>query len=184
MPTIATDSLPPGTAAPDFFLPDVVSGTKISLGNFASQPALLVMFICAHCPYVVHVQNELVRLARDYQPKGAAFVAISANDAVKYPADGPEQLRVMATECEFPFPMLYDETQEVARAYTAACTPDFFLFDARRKLVYRGRLDESTPGNGRPVTGADLRAALDAVLEGAPAIQPQMPSLGCSIKWK
>jgi hypothetical protein len=142
------------------------------------------MFICAHCPYVVHVRNELVRLACVYQSKGAAFVAISSNDAVKYPDDGPGSLRAMATECEFPFPMLYDESQEVARAYTAACTPDFFLFDAQRKLAYRGRLDDSTPGNGKPVTGVDLRAALDAVPAGQPAPQPQMPSLGCSIKWK
>lgn len=184
MPTIATDSMPHGTAAPDFSLPDVVTGATISLRDFAGQPALLVMFICAHCPYVVHVRNELVRLARDYQPKGAAFVAISSNDAVKYPGDGPEGLRKMAAECEFPFPMLHDESQEVARAYTAACTPDFFLFDAQRKLAYRGRLDDSTPGNGKPVTGADLIAAFDAVLTSGPAPQPQMPSLGCSIKWK
>jgi peroxiredoxin len=184
MPTIATDSMPHGTPAPDFSLPDVVSGASVSPVDFAGKPALLVMFLCAHCPYVVHVREELVRLAREFQPRGAAFIAISSNDAVKYPADGPEGLRTMAVECAFPFPMLYDESQDVAHAYTAACTPDFFLFDTERKLAYRGRLDDSTPGNGRPVTGADLRAALEAVLAGSPAPEPQMPSLGCSIKWK
>ncbi len=145
MPTIATDSMPLGTSAPGFSLPDVVSGATISIGDFAAQPALLVMFICAHCPYVIHVRNELARLARDYQPKGVTFIAISSNDAVRYRDDGPDGLRRLASESEFPFPMLYDESQEVARAYTAACTPDFFLFDAQRKLAYRGRLDESTP---------------------------------------
>ncbi|MGH8048770.1 MAG: thioredoxin family protein [Chthoniobacterales bacterium] len=184
MPTIATDSLPHGTPAPDFSLPDVVTNSAVSLANFSGSSALLVMFICAHCPYVVHVREELVRLANEYQPKGAAFVAISSNDAVKYPDDGPDGLRAMAVECDFPFSMLYDETQQVAHAYRAECTPDFFLFDADRRLAYRGRLDESTPGNGKPVTGADMRAALDAVLAGKPAPHPQMPSLGCSIKWK
>jgi peroxiredoxin len=184
MPTIATDSLPPGTPAPGFSLPDVVAGREVSLTDFAGSSALLVMFICAHCPYVVHVREELVRLADEYQPKGAAFVAISSNDAVRYPDDGPDGLRAMAVQCKFPFPMLFDETQEIARSYCAECTPDFFLFDADRKLAYRGRLDESTPGNGRPLTGANMRAALDAVLAGQPAPQPQMPSLGCSIKWK
>lgn len=182
MPTIATDSLPLGTPAPDFSLPDVVAGSTVSLADFAGRPALLVMFICAHCPYVVHVREELVRLAQEFPSAG--LVAISSNDAVKYPADGPDALRKMAVECGFPFPMLYDESQDVARAYTAACTPDFFLFDAERKLAYRGRLDDSTPGNGKPVTGADLRAAFEAVLAGKPAPQPQAPSLGCSIKWR
>jgi peroxiredoxin len=184
MPTIATDSLPLGTTAPNFSLPDVVTNAAVSLADFADQSALLVMFICAHCPYVVHVREELVRLAKEYQPKGAGFVAISSNDAVKYPGDGPAGLRTMAVEGEFPFPMLFDETQEIARSYEAICTPDFFLFDAAKKLVYRGRLDDSTPGNGKPVTGADLRAALDAVLAGQSVPQPQLPSLGCSIKWK
>ena len=182
MPTIAADSMPPGTPAPDFSLPDVVSGATVSPGDFADKPALLVMFICAHCPYVVHVRGELVKMAKEYPD--AAFVAISSNDAVRYPDDGPAGLRAMAAECEFPFPMLFDETQETARSYMAECTPDFFLFDAQRKLAYRGRLDDSTPGNGKPVTGADLRAALGAVIAGRPAAQPQMPSLGCSIKWK
>ena len=182
MPTIATDSMPQGTAAPDFSLPDVVTGDTVSLAAFSDKSALLVMFICAHCPYVVHVRGALVNLAKEYTQ--VSFVAISSNDAVRYPADGPEGLRAMAVECEFPFPMLFDETQEVARSYQAECTPDFFLFDAERKLAYRGRLDDSTPGNGKPLIGADLRAAIDAVLAGSPAPQPQMPSLGCSIKWK
>lgn len=182
MPTIATDSMPLGTPAPDFSLPDVVSGASFSLANFAERPALLVMFICAHCPYVVHVRAELVRLARAFPAVG--FAAISSNDAGKYPADGPEALRAMAIECGFPFPMLYDESQEVARAYTAACTPDFFLFDGDRKLAYRGRLDDSTPGNGKLVTGADLRVAIELVLAGRPVPPPHAPSLGCSIKWR
>lgn len=182
MPTIATDSMPLGTPAPDFSLPDVGGGGAVRLADFAGKPALLVMFLCAHCPYVVHVRGVLVKLAKDYP--SAAFVAISSNDAVRYPDDGPDGLRRMATDCGFPFPMLFDETQEVARSYQAECTPDFFLFDADRRLAYRGRLDESTPGNGKPLTGSDLRAALDAALAGRPAPEPQMPSLGCSIKWK
>ncbi len=184
MPTIATDTMPLGAAAPDFTLPDVVTTSAVSLADVSGKSALLVMFLCAHCPYVVHVRGELAKLGAEYLPRGAAFVAISSNDAVKYPADGPDGLRAMAVEAGLPFPILFDETQEVARAYRAVCTPDFFLFDADRKLAYRGRLDESTPGNGKPVTGADLRAALDAVLAGQPVPAPQMPSLGCSIKWK
>ncbi len=182
MPTIAPDSLPSGTAAPDFSLPDVVTRSRVARADFAGRPALLVMFLCAHCPYVVHVRPELVRLAKEFPTAG--FVAISSNDAVKYPDDGPDGLRAMAVECGFPFPMLYDESQSVARAFTAACTPDFFLFDADQKLAYRGRLDDSTPGNGKPLTGADLRAALVAVMAGRPAPQPQSPSLGCGIKWR
>lgn len=182
MPTIATDSMPTGTPAPDFSLPDVVTGHTVALSDFAGSPALLVAFVCAHCPYVVHVRDEIVRIARDHQ--SLAVVAISSNDAIKYPEDGPEGLRAMAVSCGFPFPLLYDETQQVARAYTAACTPDFFLFDADRRLVYRGRLDDSTPGNGKPVTGADLRAAIGAVLAGGTPVANAQPSLGCSIKWK
>ncbi|MGC1480390.1 MAG: thioredoxin family protein [Chthoniobacterales bacterium] len=184
MPTTAPDSMPIGTTAPDFTLPDVVSHGPQALAEFPAESALLVMFICAHCPYVVHVRDELVELAKDYQGRGVGFLAISANDAVKYPDDSPEKLRVMAVEADFPFPMLYDESQDVARAYTAACTPDFFLFDGDRKLTYRGRLDESTPGNGKPVDGADLRRAIDATLAKAPVPTPHSPSLGCSIKWK
>lgn len=181
MPTIATDSMPAGSAAPDFSLPDVVTGKTVSPADFAGSPGMLVAFICAHCPYVVHVREEMVRLAKDHPQ--VAVIAISSNDAAKYPEDGPDGLRAMAEGCGFPFPMLYDESQDVARAYTAACTPDFFLFDDERKLAYRGRLDDSTPGNGKPVTGADLRAAIDAVLAGK-APEAAAPSLGCSIKWK
>jgi len=184
MATTATDSLPKGTPAPDLLLPDVVTGRILTLADFSGDRALLVMFICRHCPYVVHVREELIRLAKDYGPRGAAFVAISSNDALRYPDDAPSKLQGMAVEHAFPFPLLYDETQQVARAYKAACTPDFFLFDADRKLAYRGRLDDSTPGNGKPVTGADLRAALDEVLAGKPVTGEPKPSLGCSIKWK
>lgn len=182
MPTVATDSMPPGTAAPDFTLPDVAAGhAPVSRSDFAGHP-LLVIFLCAHCPYVVHVAPSLAQLAGEFP--GVAFVGISANDAVKYPADNPEGLRRFAAQFQLPFPVLYDESQDVARAYTAACTPDFFLFDATHRLAYRGRLDDSTPGNGRPLTGADLRAALAAVASGEAAPQPQHPSLGCSIKWR
>lgn len=184
MATEAINSMPLGTAAPAFSLPDVVTGQEVSLASLQPTRALLVMFICRHCPYVVHVREELLRIAQEYQPRGVWFVAISSNDAVKYPDDAPEKLREMAEECRFPFPMLYDETQQVARAYDAQCTPDFFLFDARKRLAYRGRLDDSTPGNGRPVTGVEMRAALDAVIGGLGAPAVQKPSLGCSIKWK
>lgn len=181
MATEALNSTPLGSPAPSFSLPDVVTGDLVS---FPDAKAVLVMFICRHCPYVVHVREEILRLAADYLPKGAAFIAISSNDAQKYPDDAPAKLKEMAVEHAFSFPMLYDETQQVARAYDAQCTPDFFLYDAERKLAYRGRLDESTPGNGKPVTGCDLRAALDAVLAGRPPAELQLPSLGCSIKWK
>ncbi len=184
MATTAPDSMPLGTPAPTFTLPDVVSDNPVSLSDFASDSAVLIMFICAHCPYVVHVRDELICLANDYQPKGVGFLAISANDAVKYPDDSPAKLRAMAVDHRFPFPMLYDESQDVARAYTAACTPDFFLFGPDLTLTYRGRLDDSTPGNGKPVTGNDLRAALDATLAGNPVPEPHSPSLGCSIKWR
>lgn len=177
-------SLPLGTFAPNFQLPDVVTDESVSLADFASSKALLVSFVCRHCPYVVHVRPELIQLANDYLPKGVAFVAISSNDAVRYPDDAPAKLREMVIETRFPFPLLYDESQEVARAYTAACTPDFFLFDGQQKLAYRGRLDDSTPGNGRPVTGRDLRAALDAILAGTAPNPEPLPSLGCGIKWR
>ncbi len=173
-----------GTEAPDFRLPDVVSGETVSLDSFRDDEALLVMFICRHCPYVKHVQEELARLGRDYQGKGVGIVAISSNDAAEYPDDAPESLREMAGELGFTFPFCHDESQEVAKAYTAACTPDFFLFDRERRLVYRGQLDDSRPQSGRPVTGSDLRAALDAVLGGQPVGPDQKPSLGCNIKWK
>ncbi len=176
--------LPIGTKAPDFTLPDVVSGTMTSLATFAGKPALLVMFICRHCPYVVHVRQELARLGKDYAGKAIGIVAISANDAVGYPDDAPEQLKAMAQEIGFTFPFCYDESQQTAKAYTAACTPDFFLFDAQRRLVYRGQLDDSRPGNGKPLNGKDLRAAIDAVLTGKPVNPTQQPSIGCNIKWK
>ncbi len=175
--------LPLGTTAPDFSLPDVVSGQSVSLERFAGQP-VLVMFICRHCPYVQHIKQELARLGRDYLKRRVGLVAISANDATAYPDDAPDQLKAMAQELGFTFPFCYDEAQAVAKAYTAACTPDFFLFDAARKLVYRGQLDDSRPGNGKPVTGRDLRAALDAVLAGQPVSSEQRPSIGCNIKWK
>jgi peroxiredoxin len=177
--------LPLGTPAPDFSLPDVVTGQTISLSTFADKPALLVMFICQHCPYVKHVQEELARIGRDYKDRGVGIVAISANDVEKYPEDSPENLKKMAETLGFTFPFCYDESQEVAKAFSAACTPDFFLFDADRKLVYRGQLDDSRPGlPDVPVTGKDLRAALDNLLAGKPIDPNQKPSLGCNIKWK
>ncbi|MEN9207673.1 MAG: thioredoxin family protein [Gloeomargarita sp. GMQP_bins_120] len=173
-----------GTPAPDFALPDVVTGQTISLSSFADKSALLVMFICRHCPYVKHIQHELAKLGQDYKDKDIGIVAISSNDAEKYPDDRPESLKEMAQELGFTFPLCYDETQEVAKAYRAACTPDFYLFDRERKLVYRGQFDDSRPGNDLPVTGKDLRAAIDAVLSGQPVSPDQKASLGCNIKWK
>ncbi len=176
--------LPLGTTAPDFRLPDAVSGRTASLAEVKSDKATLVMFICNHCPYVKHVQQELVRLAHDYQPKGVAIVAISSNDVKGYPEDGPDKMKLEAKRAGYPFPYLYDESQAVARSYQAACTPDFYLFDGRLKLVYRGRLDGATPGNEVPITGQDLRGALDAVLAGKTVNPDQKSSLGCNIKWK
>lgn len=178
-----SNMLPLGTPAPDFELPDTVSGRRLGLRQLASARATLVMFICNHCPYVKHVNPELVRLARDYQPRGVAMIAISANDAANYPADAPERMAEVAAEQGYSFPYLYDRSQDAARAYQAACTPDFYLFDGALRLVYRGRLDGSTPGNGVPLSGADLRGALDAVLAGEPLTADQQPSLGCNIKW-
>ncbi len=182
MPTPST-MLPLGTEAPDFSLPDT-DGRTVSRDDFAGAPALLVLFLCNHCPFVKHVQAELARIGRDYGARGIGIVAISSNDVVQYPQDGPEAMKLEKDQAGYPFPYLYDETQEVARAYRAACTPDSFLFDAMRRLVYRGQLDDSRPSNGRPVTGRDLRTALDAVLEGRPVAEEQVPSVGCSIKWK
>lgn len=175
--------LPLGTSAPPFSLPDV-SGKTVSIANFQNAPALLVMFICNHCPYVKHVRSGLAQLARDYQAKGAAIVAISSNDVVSHPDDSPAKMAVETKEAGYTFPYLYDESQAVARSYQAACTPDFFLFNREKQLVYRGQLDDSRPGNGIPVTGKDLRAALDAVLAGKPVASEQKPSIGCNIKWK
>ncbi len=173
-----------GTPAPEFRLEDVVSRHTVSLADFKDKKALLVMFICRHCPYVKHMQEELARMGQDYREKPAAIVAISSNDAEAYPDDAPESLREMAQELGFTFPFCYDQTQDVARAYSAACTPDFFVFDDKRALVYRGQLDDSRRGNTLPVTGRDLRAAIDAVLEGRPAPTDQKPSIGCNIKWR
>lgn len=180
----ALNSTPLGSPAPEFSLPDVVTGQTVSLADLPASKGLLVMFICRHCPYVVHVREEILRIAKDYHPKGLSLVAICSNDAVAYPDDAPDKLREMALAHQFPFPLLYDETQSVARAYDAVCTPDFFLYDSHRRLAYRGRLDESTPGNKLPVTGREMRHALNAVLEGRDAPAVQKPSIGCSIKWK
>ena len=173
-----------GTRAPDFSLTDVVTGKTVSLKTFAAKKALLVMFICQHCPYVQHVKEELARIGNDYASKEMAIVALSSNDIENYPEDSPENLKAMAEELGFNFPFCYDPTQAVAKAYSAACTPDFFLFDRERKLVYRGQLDTSRPGNGVPVTGKDLRAAMDAILSDRPVNSNQKPSMGCNIKWK
>lgn len=172
------------TPAPDFSLTDVATGKIISRDDFRGLKALLVMFICAHCPYVKHVEKGLAALGRDYAGKPIGIVAISSNDANTHPADSPAGLKQQAETQGFLFPYLYDETQQVARAYNAACTPDFFLFDAEFRLVYRGQFDRSRPGNGVPVTGEDLRAAIDTVLAGKPPLPDQRPSIGCNIKWK
>jgi len=175
--------LPLGTKAPDFSLPNI-DGGAVSLSDFRGKPAMLVIFMCNHCPYVQHVAAGLAQLARDYQAKGIGVVGISSNYVGTHPADSPEQMVREAEERGYTFPYLYDETQEVAKAYRAACTPDFYVFDKDHKLVYRGQMDDSRPGSGKPVTGADLRAALDAVLAGKPAPKDQKASIGCNIKWK
>jgi peroxiredoxin len=172
------------TPAADFHLPDVVSGVTVSLDSFAGKQALLVMFISRHCPYVQHVKHELARIGKDYAGRPLGIVAISSNYVTQYPDDAPDRLKEMAAELGLNYPICYDETQEVARAYGAACTPDFFLFDAHRRLVYRGQLDGARPRNDVPVTGADLRAAIDAVLAAQPVNPQQRPSVGCNIKWK
>jgi len=176
--------LPLWTEAPDFHLKDIVSDSEFSLATFSGKKALLVMFICRHCPYVKHVKQELAQIGKDYEEKNIGIIAISANDITEYPEDAPDSLKQMAKEEGYVFPYCYDDTQEVAKAYTAACTPEFFLFDEERKLVYRGQLDDSRPGNGLPVTGKDLRAAIDATLTNQPISGHQRPSIGCNIKWK
>jgi peroxiredoxin len=177
--------LPLGTQAPDFSLPDTVSGRMVSLKEVAGPEGTVVMFLCNHCPYVLHVNAEIVRIAHEFGPLGLGFVGISSNDAGAYPEDGPERMREQAREVGYPFPYLYDETQEVARAYDAACTPDFYVFDAGLRLVYRGQLDDSRPKrNPVPVTGTDLRAALEDVLAHRPPTERQRPSGGCNIKWR
>ena len=179
-----TTSIPLGFKAPEFSLSDVVSGKVLSFDDIKGSKGTLVMFICNHCPYVIHVREELIRLAKDYLPKGIGFVAISSNDVENYPDDRPDLMKELALEENFPFPYLYDESQSVAKAYDAACTPDFDLFDASEICVYRGRLDESRPGSGVPVTGKDMRAAMNSILNGQPMPVPQYPSMGCNIKWK
>lgn len=176
--------LPLGTIAPDFSLPDTVSGKTVSLHDVVGEKGLVVMFLCNHCPYVIHVNPEIVRVANDYLPKGIGFVGISSNDVEKYPDDAPGKMKIHAEKNGYPFAYLYDETQAVAKAYDAACTPDFYVFDKDLRLVYRGRLDDSRPRSGNPLTGRDLRAALDAVLEGREVPAVQYPSAGCNIKWK
>lgn len=180
-----SNMIPLKNKAPRFCLPDTVSGMHLSTQDVKGEKGLLVMFICNHCPYVVHINEEIVRLGKDYLPQGIGVVAISSNDVTHYPEDAPEFMQKVAKEQGYPFAYLYDEDQSIARAYDAACTPDFFLYDQNEELVYRGQLDDSRPGNNRPLTGKDLRAALDALLLGEkiPEIE-QRPSSGCNIKWK
>jgi len=184
MALTASTMLPLGTKAPDLNLPDVISNQTISIANFVGKKALLVMFICQHCPFVKHVQHQLAQIGRDYSKQNVAIVAISANDVNHYPDDAPEKLKEMAEELGFTFPFCYDESQGTAKTYTAACTPDFFLFDTDQRLVYRGQLDDSRPSNDQPVDGHDLRTALEQVLAGQSVRQDQKPSIGCNIKWK
>ena len=175
--------VPLGTPAPDFRLPDT-DGKTVALADSAGAPATLVAFICNHCPYVKHIRAAFAQLVKDYQAKGVTVIAINSNDATAYPDDSPAKMKDEKVAAGYTFPYLYDESQAVAKAYNAACTPDFFVYDKNRKLVYRGQMDASRPGNGKPNDGADLRAALDAVLAGKPAATTQMPSIGCNIKWK
>ena len=184
MAATETLQIPLGFTAPEFHLPDTVSGNHYTFGDLQGKKATVVMFICNHCPYVIHIKDELVKLAKDYLPKDIHFIAISSNDVEKYPADSPELMKTFAIENGFPFPYLYDESQDVAKAYFAACTPDFSVFDAENKCVYRGQLDNSRPKNDNPVTGKDIREALDAILSNVPVSQLQIPSIGCNIKWK
>jgi thiol-disulfide isomerase/thioredoxin len=176
--------LPLGTKAPQFDLPDTITGKHVQLNHSPQHIATVIMFICNHCPFVKHISPELTRLANDYIPKNIRFIAISSNDVVHYPDDAPELMKLNAEQNHYPFPYLYDETQEVAKAYQAACTPDFFVFDRELKLVYRGQLDDSRPGNNLPVNGESLRKALDCLLENKNLDLAQKPSIGCNIKWK
>jgi peroxiredoxin len=183
MAVTASKMLTLGTSAPNFSLPDT-EGNIVSLADFEESPALLVIFMCNHCPFVKHILSDLVRLAKEYQAKGVAVVGINSNDVVNYPEDSPEMMARLVEDAGFTFPYLYDETQEVAKAYQAACTPDFFLFDKESKLAYRGQMDDSRPGNNIPITGLDLIKAMDAVLAGRAVSTEQKPSMGCNIKWK
>lgn len=184
MALTTSETLSPGMRIPDFALPDVVTGETLTPASFGATPGLVVIFLCRHCPYVVHVLPEIIRLAGDYLPRGLDFVGISANDAANYPDDSPANLAKMVVERGIPFPILHDESQSTARSFHAVCTPEFFVFDADRGLYYHGRLDGSTPGNNVPCDGSDLRRALDALQASAPAPAPQHPSMGCNIKWK
>ena len=183
MTVTASEMLPLGIAAPDFSLPDI-KGNIVSLADFKEAPALLVIFMCNHCPFVKHILDDLVELIKEYQAKEVAVIGINSNDVTNFPEDSSEMMAEVAEESGFTFPYLFDETQEVAKAYRAACTPDFFLFDKERTLVYRGQMDDSRPGNDVPVTGVDLSVAIDAVLEGKQMPEEQKPSIGCNIKWK
>jgi thiol-disulfide isomerase/thioredoxin len=184
MAETASTMLALGTKAPDFTLFDVVSQQWLSLSELASPLATVIMFICNHCPYVKHIQKSLVSVANQYQAKGIKFIAINSNDVINYPADNPDNMRKEARLNQYPFPYLYDETQAVAKAYHAACTPDFYIFNGNKACVYRGRFDAATPGNSIPVTGKDLTTALDNILTGVAITSEQLPSLGCNIKWK
>jgi len=183
MALVESNMLPLKTKAPNFSLPDTVSEQTLSYNDIRGEKGTVVIFSCNHCPFVVHINHELVELANFYLSKGIGFVAISSNDVENYPADSPDKMSIVAKVLKYPFPYLYDKTQEVARVYDAACTPDFYLFNANDELVYRGRMDGSRPGNGIPVTGSDLRSAIDAVSIGIDDISPQIPSAGCNIKW-
>lgn len=176
--------IPLGTKAPDFKLLDAVSENDLSLEQLKSDKATVIMFICNHCPYVKHVQQGLVELANDYISKGVSFIAINSNDVKNYTEDSPDNMKKVAERLGYPFPYLFDETQEIAKAYDAACTPDFYIFDEGLKLIYRGQMDDSRPENGKPVTGRDIRKALDQILGGTPVSKDQIPSIGCNIKWK
>jgi len=184
MANTPSNMLPLGSIASDFELLDTVSGKTRALQDLRGNRGTVIFFICNHCPFVIHINDELVRMARDYSSQGISFVAISSNDVERYPQDGPDLMKKVAEDLHYPFPYLYDETQEVALAYDAACTPDTYLFDEDLKLVYRGQIDDSRPGNGLPVTGADLRTAIDHLLENKGILQSQRPSMGCGIKWK
>ncbi len=173
-----------GTKAPEFLLPDMVSGQNLSFKDIKGENGTVVMFLCNHCPYVIHINQELIKIANDFKSRGIGFVAISSNDAVKYPDDAPDRMKLIAKVLFYPFPYLYDESQDVAKAYDAACTPDLYVFDTEDALCYRGRLDDSRPGNEKPLTGKDMRLALDLLLRGEAPLVKQYPSAGCNIKWK
>jgi len=184
MAETASNMIPLGFTAPDFNLWDAISDNKNSLNELKSDKATVIMFICNHCPFVKHVNKQLVNLANDYIPQGISFIAINSNDADNYPEDSPIKMIQYAKILGYPFPYLFDETQEIAKAYNAACTPDFYIFDKEMRCVYRGQLDDSRPGNGKPVNGKDIRLALEAILNGNKVVENQIPSIGCNIKWK